>query len=1128
MSIRFNSILAVFTLLAFSLTLTSVKASATAQANANTYTESTFSSSSIGYFRDPNRHGNKLVFVAQSDLWLSQLGSTAPAMRLTTHPNMESSPRFSPNGEQIAFVARYNNMQAVHLIPTNGGVAKQITFELGATKLHNWIDDEHLLISTTHDTGMHSSWVLKKVNVNTLVSTSLPLSDAVEGSISSDGNTLVFVQHGLQVSTDNANHYKGGAAGEIWRFNLEARHFRNSNNEATRLTTDHEGSARTVMLFEASNEAQNRIYFISNQNNIDNIWSMKLDGSDKKQHTQFEDWAVRDASIHGDSIVFQHGADLKLFNINNESVSNIDISLQSDFVDLRTRYINKPMEYFEDASIANDGKSAVVIARGKMALANNQSTRLVNIASDPVSRNRDAVISNDGKYVYAISDASGDYEIWRFDAKGGNKSKQLTSNGDVLKTSLYLSPNGETLAYTEKSGQLWFLNLKSGKSTVVYDEPNNGISNLTFSADSRYLAFEVTLFSQERSRIFLKDTQSKNAALLTSEKYQSFSPSFSDDTKWLYFLSDRSFTPSPGSPWGDRNMGQAFDKRTEIYAIALNKDAEFPFAAPTELSVIATKDKSGDVQDEEEEEETKSVEIDFDQIHKRLWKVDVPADNYAQLIANEKALLIRQEQHLKSLAYEHDAKLKDMTDGVNYIEASANGKHVMVLKGAREKAQIFSIPASDTFPSEANDHKIDLSKWQLTIKPQQEWQQLFKDAWLMHRDSFYDANMRGLDWQKTKEKYMPLLARMTERSDLNDIFEQMMGELNSLHSQVRGGDLKDDPNAPNPSVLGASLRDSKDGVLIDTIYMFDTELLDQAPPLARPGVNAANGDIITAVNKQAVNNVAQLRQALYNQQGQQVLLSIQRGKGRKAEKIETVVVPAPANRETRYRRQHWVHKNLKKVQSTDNDIGYLHLYAMGGGDIASFARDFYAQYEKQGLIIDVRRNRGGNVDSVIIEKLMRRAWSFWRWPNGYTSTNMQQAFRGHLVVLADQFTYSDGETFTAGIKALDLGTVIGKQTAGAGVWLSGGNRLVDRGIARVAEFPVFAMDGRWITEAEGIAPHIEVDNLPHATYKGEDAQLAAAIALLQTKIAESPVTELQPKPFPPVKEAADDILNNTN
>jgi tricorn protease len=244
---------------------------------------------------------------------------------------------------------------------------------------------------------------------------------------------------------------------------------------------------------------------------------------------------------------------------------------------------------------------------------------------------------------------------------------------------------------------------------------------------------------------------------------------------------------------------------------------------------------------------------------------------------------------------------------------------------------------------------------------------------------------------------------------------------------------------------------------------------------------------------------------------------------RDGKQISTIVKPVSNNNEGRFRYRNWVHSTAKKVNSANSDIGYLHLYAMTGNDLSTFAKEFYAQYTKQGLIIDVRRNRGGNIDSIIIEKLLRRAWSFWQTTNGERSTNMQQTFRGHLVVLADEFTYYDGETFTAGIKALDLGTVIGKQTAGAGVWLSGGNSVVDGGVARVAEFPVFSMDGRWITEGRAISPDIEVNNMPHATYKGIDAQLDRAISYLQDKIKAQPIPEYKAKPFPNIDTTADDI-----
>ena len=215
----------------------------------------------------------------------------------------------------------------------------------------------------------------------------------------------------------------------------------------------------------------------------------------------------------------------------------------------------------------------------------------------------------------------------------------------------------------------------------------------------------------------------------------------------------------------------------------------------------------------------------------------------------------------------------------------------------------------------------------------------------------------------------------------------------------------------------------------------------------------------------------------------------------------------------------------RQVEAADSELGYLHIQNMGPADVAAFARDFYAIDRKKGIVIDVRRNGGGNVDSWIIDRLLRKAWMFWSYRSDEPYANMQNVFRGHLVVLADEGTYSDGETFTAAIKSLDIAPVIGKRTAGAGVWLSGRNSLSDFGIARVAEFPVYAMDGRWIVEGHGVSPTIAVDNLPHATFEGKDAQLEAAIDYLQRKIEAEPIPELKARPFPEYGQPAEDVSN---
>jgi tricorn protease len=271
-----------------------------------------------------------------------------------------------------------------------------------------------------------------------------------------------------------------------------------------------------------------------------------------------------------------------------------------------------------------------------------------------------------------------------------------------------------------------------------------------------------------------------------------------------------------------------------------------------------------------------------------------------------------------------------------------------------------------------------------------------------------------------------------------------------------------------------------------------------------------------------VHGVADVAAALHNQAGQQVLLELRRGRATH----RTVATPVDMQREAALRYQDWVERSRDRVEAAaEGRIGYLHLRAMGPNDIASFAREFYANFDREALVIDVRRNRGGNIDSWIIEKLLRRAWAFWKTAADSPYWNMQQAFRGHLVVLVDNLTYSDGETFAAGVKALGLGPLVGQRSAGAGIWLSDRNRLMDKGIARIAEFGQYGIDGRWLIEGRGVAPDVAVDNLPHATYRGGDRQLDAAVEHLETQLQRTPVGPLSPQPIPPRGEPGRDVTD---
>ena len=1067
--------------------------------------------SNQGYYRAPALHDQTLVFTAEGDLWtteLSQNQNQTKASRLTSLAAEELDATISKDGKWVAYTANYEGATEVYVMPIEGGVAKRVSFENSRVRLQGWTASGEVLYSTDNAFGPANFWVLKTVDPQTLTITDLPLADAVEGTIDDKGEYVYFTQFGLQVSGDNVKVYRGGAKGEIWRYKL------GSKQEAQQLTATHDGSVKQPML------SNGRVYFVSDQSGNDNIWSMTVDGKDFIQHTKYTDWQVRDAQLNNGRIVFQQGADIKLLNLANFTESTLDIELTSDFTHRREQWVNDPMDYATSTVFSHQGDNVVITARSHVAIASNDGRRLVQIDSPADSRVRDALLSDDGKWVYGISDASGEQEIWQYPADGSAGAKQLTKDGSTLRTSLSLSPNGRYLVHDDYMGNVWLYDLsRNNNQKIIQNGEGLGpYQDIKWSGDSQFIALTKAEIGKQRPQIVLYSINESKAQTLTSDKYESFSPSFSHDGKWLYFLSNREFKATPDSPWGDRNMGPIFDKRTQVFALALDAKASFPFAKPTELTVIKDAKKA----DSKDQDTPAKVKVEWDGLNQRLWQVPVDAGNYNSLVATKDKLYLldgsQDKSELKLIKFDPlNIKVDTFSEDVGQYSLSKDGSKIMLRKQSDPK-NLLIVDAGDKLPSDVSRAKVSTDQWQLSISPPQEWQQIFEDAWLMHRDSFFDPKMRGVDWQAAKAKYQPLVDRLTDRNELNDIFMQMMGELNSLHSQVRGGDIAQDADAAKAAALGARLTQTDKGVVISHIYQTDPELPLSASPLARIEVDAQEGDVIASLNGKKVTNIADVTQLLRNQGNKQVLLGLVRGKTA----LNTIVTPHDIGTDAKLRYLDWVEHNGDKVaKASKGNIGYLHLYAMGSGDVESFAREFYTNYDKEGLIIDVRRNRGGNIDSWIIEKLLRRAWAFWQPTHGSTNANMQQTFRGHLVVLADQMTYSDGETFSAGIRALNIAPIIGKQTAGAGVWLSGRNSVTDKGMARVAEYPQYAIDGRWIVEGHGVEPDIEVDNLPYATFSGKDAQLEAAISYLKDELVQQPIKPLSGLPIPKTGSAAD-------
>jgi len=522
--------------------------------------------------------------------------------------------------------------------------------------------------------------------------------------------------------------------------------------------------------------------------------------------------------------------------------------------------------------------------------------------------------------------------------------------------------------------------------------------------------------------------------------------------------------------------------------------------------------KDADKKKEDVDKAPSKITVDVTGLESRIQEVPLPSGNYSDLTVGEKHLFFTDfssiddnDANLMAAGIARkDVEAKQLFESIRSYELSADGKKLLV----RKDDDLYVIDASDNPPAKLADAKVDLKGWTFLLDPREEWRQMFDEAWRLERDYFYDTGMHGVDWEAIREKHRPLVERVTDRRELSDLLGQMISNLSALHMSVSGGDMRDpDQNAAVAS-LGARLeRDAAaSGYRVVRIYRADPGRPDLQAPLARPGVDINEGDIIAAINGVGLAGNVNPAALMLNQSGKEVVLDIlPQGKG-PARKVVVEPIPQGADHNLRY--NDW---KLSRRLMTDSlgggDIGYVHLSALGADNYAEWARDYFPVWNRKGLIVDVRHNQGGNIDSWILGSLMRRPWMYWQPRVGNPDPNFQYGFNGYIAVLCDEWTASDGEMFLEGMRRLKLGRIIGTRTWGGGIWLSYANRLVDNGIASAAEFGVFGPEGSWPIEWHGVSPDTTVDNLPHETFLGKDAQLEAAVAYLKDRLRREPIPE---------------------
>ena len=468
-------------------------------------------------------------------------------------------------------------------------------------------------------------------------------------------------------------------------------------------------------------------------------------------------------------------------------------------------------------------------------------------------RYREAHFLSD-KTLTALSDESGEVELWTLPANGVGAGKQLTNDAVVLRFEAQPSPDGKFIAHYDKNLRLFLYDVdKKTNRKIAETKSPDGFADLRWSPDSKWLAYDAAGENLFR-RITVFHTADNSLTTLTTDRYDSYYPYWSPDGHWLYFLSDRNLKSVVDDPWGSYQSEPFFDKKTKIYQLALTPGLRSPWKPADETSPPEKPDRSDD------------VKIDVAGIQQRLIEAPIPPGNYNSLAVNDKSLFWlatpagAKKSSLKGADIaDKDVEIKNLTDDVQSFEMSNDGKKLLIEK----EDSLYVIDATVAEAVDLAKKEVPLSNWTLTVNPREEWKQMFAEAWRLERDYFYDRNLHGVDWKEVRKKYEPLAARVAGRSELGDLLGQMVSELSALHIFVHGGDGQERRQFPAVVPGRSSRRDEKaGGYRVVHIYQTDPDNPEQTAPLAKPNVNVKQGDVITAINGASTLSVVNIEKLL--------------------------------------------------------------------------------------------------------------------------------------------------------------------------------------------------------------------------------------------------------------------------